>query len=135
MTSFSFRARRLWLATGFGLALSACAPMIATTPATVELMQPAATAKRVQLLAPTQVKLDTGYSRDLAARSTWSQVGRLPQGDVYRPVGTILTIEGRHVHEAYLVVRNKTLVGFYLPGEQNYSPLTTAVPLNLGESE
>ncbi|RDK09054.1 hypothetical protein [Cupriavidus lacunae] len=135
MTSFSFRARCLWLATGFSLALSACAPMIATTPATVELMQPAATAKRVQLLSPAQVKLDTGYSRDLVAKSTWSQVGRLPQGDVYRPVGTILTIEGRHVHEAYLVVRNKTLVGFYLPGEQNYSPLTTAVPLNLGESE
>lgn len=135
MTSFSSRAHHLCLATGLCLALSACAPMIATTPATVELMQPAATAKRIQLLSPAQVKLDTGYSRELAAKSTWSQVGRLPQGDVYRPVGTVLTIEGRQVHEAYLVVRNKTLVGFYLPGEQNYSPLTTAVPLNLGESE
>lgn len=59
----------------------------------------------------------------------------MPQGDVYRPVGTIFTIEGRKVHEAYLVIRDRTLGGFYLPGEQNYSPLSTAVALNLGESE
>ncbi|SOZ50334.1 hypothetical protein CBM2617_A10079 [Cupriavidus taiwanensis] len=26
-------------------------------------------------------------------------------------------------------------MGFYLPGEQNYSPLSTAVPLDLGEIE
>ncbi len=109
--------------------------MIATAPVAIEVTQPSAAARRIQILMATTVGLDTGYSRTLAAKSVWSRVGRLPQGEVYRPVGTIFTIEGRQVHEAYLVIRDKTLVGFYLPGEQNYSPLSTAVPLDLGEVE
>lgn len=109
--------------------------MIATVPSTIEVTQPSEASKRIQLLAAASVELDTGYSRTLADKSVWSRVGRVPQGDVYRPVGTIFTIEGRQVHEAYLVIRDKTLMGFYLPGEQNYSPLSTAVVLNLGESE
>ncbi|WP_354674873.1 hypothetical protein [Cupriavidus alkaliphilus] len=123
------------LAACYCVALSACAPMIATVPSTIEVTQPSAAAPRIQILIATAVQLDTGYSRTLPERSVWSRVGRVPQGDVYRPIGTIFTIEGRQVHEAYLVIRDKTLVGFYLPGEQNYSPLSTAVPLNLGESE
>ena len=126
---------RARLAAGYCVALSACAPMIATAPSTIEVTQPSVAARPIQILSATTVQLDTGYSRTLPERSVWSRVGRVPQGDVYRPIGTIFTIEGRQVHEAYLVIRDKTLVGFYLPGEQNYSPLSTAVPLNLGESE
>lgn len=117
------------------LLLSACAPMIATTPSTIEAVSRTDMIRRVQLLEATTIKLDTGYSRTLSEKSAWSMVGRLPQGEVFRPVNTIFTIEGRQVHEAYLVVRDKTLVGFYLPGEQNYSPLSNAVPLKLGEIE
>lgn len=134
-TSFPLHFRRFGLAAGCCLALVACAPMIATAPATIEVTQPSAAARRIQILMATTVRLDTGYSRTLADKSVWSRIGRMPQGDIYRPVGTIFTIEGRQVHEAYLVIRDKTLVGFYLPGEQNYSPLSTAVPLNLGEIE
>ncbi|SOZ22824.1 conserved hypothetical protein [Cupriavidus taiwanensis] len=109
--------------------------MIATVPSTIEVTQPSVAARRIQILIATTVQLDTGYSRTLPERSVWSRMGRVPQGDIYRPIGTIFTIEGRQVHEAYLVIRDKTLVGFYLPGEQNYSPLSTAVPLDLGEIE
>ncbi|MFX8297360.1 hypothetical protein ABTL30_20295, partial [Acinetobacter baumannii] len=63
------------------------------------------------------------------------RVGTVPQGVVYRPVGTIFTIEGRQVHEAYLVIADQRLVGFYLPGEQAYSPLSTAVPITTGEPQ
>jgi hypothetical protein len=107
--------------------------VIATTPSTIEISQPGTAARRIQILTPTTVQLDTGYSRTLPDKSIWSQVGRIPQGEVYRPIGTIFTIEGRQIHEAYLVFRDRNLVGFYLPGEQNYSPLSTAVPLNMGE--
>ncbi|WP_432258838.1 hypothetical protein [Cupriavidus sp. TMH.W2] len=134
-TSFLLHFRRLELAAGCCLALAACAPMIATTPSTIGGTQPSTAARRIQILTATTVRLDTGYSRTLPEKSIWSRIGHVPQGDVYRPIGTIFTIEGRQVHEAYLVIRDKTLVGFYLPGEQNYSPLSTAVPLNLGESE
>ncbi|SPA47552.1 conserved exported protein of unknown function [Cupriavidus taiwanensis] len=134
-SSFPHHIRQYGLAAGCCLALAACAPMIATAPSAIEVTQPSAAARRIQILTATTIKLDTGYSRTLPEKSVWSKAGRVPQGDVFRPVGTIFTIEGRQVHEAYLVIHNQTLVGFYLPGEHNYSPLSTAVPLNLGESE
>ncbi|MGT2494407.1 hypothetical protein ACU4GD_37915 [Cupriavidus basilensis] len=72
----------------------------------------------IKLLAPALIQLDTGYTRQLAANSVWKRVGHVPQGEVYRPVGTIFTIEGRQVHEAYLVLKDNKLVGFYLPGSK-----------------
>lgn len=116
-------------------AITACAPTIPTAPSIITLAQPTTTTHRIQLQSEVPLKLDTGYTRTLANKSVWSRVGRVPQGDVYRPVGTIFTIEGRQVHEAYLVIQDKRLVGFYLPGEQNYSPLSTAVPMTFGEIE
>ncbi|MGT2510058.1 hypothetical protein [Cupriavidus basilensis] len=109
---------RRWLVFGASLALLGCAPMIATTPASVELAQGGAAAHPIKLLAPALIQLDTGYTRQLAANSVWKRVGHVPQGEVYRPVGTIFTIEGRQVHEAYLVLKDNKLVGFYLPGSK-----------------
>lgn len=109
--------------------------MIATTPSSVELAQDGTAERSITIQAPVVIQLDTGYSRTLAAKSVWKSVGHVPQGAVYRPVGTIFTIEGRQVHEAYLVLKDKKLVGFYLPGEQSYSPLSAAVPLTFGETE
>jgi hypothetical protein len=74
----------------------------------------------------------TGYSRTLLAGSRWVAVGRLPQGTVYRRLDGVFSIEGRHVHEAYLVVKESALHGFYLPGEANFSPLSPPVSLTLG---
>ncbi|NUA32222.1 hypothetical protein FCJ59_36840 [Cupriavidus basilensis] len=129
------RLRHFWAPLACGIALSGCAPMIATTPSAVELAQDGTTARSITIQTPVVIQLDTGYSRTLPAESVWKPVGRVPQGAVYRPVGTIFTVEGRQVHEAYLVLKDRKLVGFYLPGEQNYSPLSTAVPLTFGESE
>ena len=44
-------------------------------------------------------------------------VGNLPQEQVLKPIDAVFTIEGRQIHEAYLVVADDHLVGFYLPGE------------------
>ncbi len=126
---------RLLIAVSASLVLLGCAPMIPTMPASIDPQLGGASSHTVRLLAPAEIALDTGYTRTLVGKSVWTPVGRLPQGTVYRPVGTIFTIEGRQVHEAYLVIRDGKLVGFYLPGEQNYSPLSNAVPLNLGEIE
>jgi hypothetical protein len=115
-------------------ALGACAPMVSTAPATLAT-DSATSSSRLQLKTPTEIRLETGYTRTLAAGSNWQRVGTVPQGVVYRPVGTIFTIEGRQVHEAYLVIADQRLVGFYLPGEQAYSPLSTAVPITTGEPQ
>jgi hypothetical protein len=77
----------------------------------------------VVLAATVEVQLDTGYSRTLKQGSQWRPAGALPEGIVYRPVNDVLTLEGAHIHEAYLVVRGQQLVGFYLPAEHGLSRL------------
>jgi hypothetical protein len=41
----------------------------------------------------------------------------------------VFTLEGANIHEAWLVIRGAALVGFYLPAERAFSPLTSPVPL------
>lgn len=77
------------------------------------------------------VELDTGYTRSLKAGTQWIQAGTVSQGGVYKPYKDVFTLEGAHIHEAYLVVSEGQLVGFYLPVEGAYSPLTRKVRLNL----
>jgi hypothetical protein len=89
------------------------------------------TGKRYTLGQAASFKLDSGYSRVVAADTEFIAVGHIAQGLVLRPTQTVLTVEGKHMHEAYAVVRDNTLVGFYLPVEKAYSPLsqTTSFPL------
>lgn len=75
------------------------------------------------------LSLGTGYQRNIITGSRWERVGTVPQGDVYRPVGTVFTIEGANMHEAFLVVRDSKVVGFYLPGEGAFSTLDPPVML------
>ncbi len=113
------------------IVLTACATAVKTSPVT---LTPAPGAK-LTLERSVEIQLPTQYSRTLAQGSAWQKVGSLPQGDVYRPVGTIFTIEGRNVHEAYLIVSPaQMLVGFYLPGESSVSMLPSPVQLSLKES-
>ncbi len=107
--------------------------MIQTAPVQLMPLTDGATVPAIRFETDTDLRLDTGYTRTLARSSIWKPAGLLPQGTVYRPAGTVFTIEGRQVHEAYLVIQDKQLIGFYLPGEQTYSPLSTAVPITTGE--
>jgi hypothetical protein len=59
----------------------------------------------------------------------------LQTSPVYRPIGAILTIEGRNMHEAYLVVTDThMLIGFYLPGKSSLSRLPASVQLPVEEN-
>ncbi len=71
--------------------------------------------------ADVPLRLATGYERTLKRGSQWTRVGQVEQGDVLRPYQHVLTVEGSHIHEAWLVVRDGKLVGFYLPAERAYS--------------
>lgn len=114
-------------AAALAVLLAACGPQVRVAPTTLgRLERPVAD---LAVPAPVRIELPTGYIRTLAAGSAWRAVGTLPHGIVYQPVDSVFTIEGRNVHEAYLVVREGHLHGFYLPGENNYSPL--AAPLSL----
>jgi hypothetical protein len=88
-----------------------------------------ATQGSVRLARTVAVTPITGYTKSVKAGSMWQRVGVVPQGVVYRPVGDVFAIEGANMHEAYLVVAEGDLVGFYLPGEAAFSPLPERVPL------
>ena len=86
----------------------------------------------IEVTKPIYLSLDTGYSREIEVGSTWKLVGHavargVNKGKVYKPVGDILTIEGTQQYEAYLVVANGKVVGFYLPASSRFSPLTKQV--------
>lgn len=112
------------------LGLSACA--VETAPAKIALVTSTQAPTQIRVLKKAHVTLDTGYERDIASDSIWRYAGDLPQGQVFRPVKSVFTIEGLQVHEAYLVISEAALVGFYLPGESNYSALSHHVALTIG---
>jgi hypothetical protein len=105
------------------LALAGCAPEVIRRPtqlvASTEAGHPGGT---LELLADAVVQVGVGYTRTLRRGSVWITVGRIAEGDVYRPVDQVLTVEGAHVHEAYLVLEDNRLRGFYLPVERAFSP-------------
>lgn len=103
-----------------------CGCAVAHQPAS---MTPVAAENRLTLAAAVQLRLETGYERTLKQGSQWTRVGQVPQGDVLRPYQHVLTVEGSHIHEAWLVVNDGKLVGFYLPAEASFSP-QKPVPLS-----
>lgn len=83
--------------------------------------------------APVEITLDSRYRRHLAAGTELAEIGSVREGRVLKPVNAVLTVEGAHMHEAYAVVQGERLVGFYLPVEKSFSPLSQSVPLLLQE--
>jgi len=94
------------------------------------LVESAAPARFV-VSAPVALRLDSGYERTIAAGTRLVEFGRIPEGRVLKPVSASFTVEGRHIHEAYPVDHAGRLVGFYLPVEKAFSPLSNPVTLSL----
>lgn len=80
-----------------------------------------------------KVSLGTGYSRVLKKGTKWHPVGVIPSGDVYRTNDQVLTVEASNIHEAYIVVSAGKLVGFYLPVEGTFSPISDPRDLEMKE--
>jgi hypothetical protein len=77
------------------------------------------------------VDLGTGYSRTLRPGTRWDYAGSILQGEVFKTKDQILTVEASHIHEAYIVVSSGKLVGFYLPVEKTFSPLSEPQELSM----
>jgi len=115
----------------FVFALAGCASEIALRPTPLNGAPVEQTNRLFRLEQSVRVVLSSGYERELESGSRWRMVGTVKEGDVFKPVDTVLTIEGAHVREAYLTVSNKRLVGFYIPGEDSFSPLDASIPINI----
>jgi hypothetical protein len=115
----------------FFVLLHACAfdiVHIKQMPAQLEASSP--TGRSFELDSAATVHLDTGYVRVLKKGTRWTCIGTIPEGDVYRTKDQVLTIEGSNIHEAYIVVKSQNLVGFYLPVEMTFSPLSSPMALS-----
>ena len=103
------------------LGLAACAPEVVRQPAQLTPTTGGSGAT-IEVAEEASVAVGTGYSRVIRRGSVWSRIGRLVQGEVWKPVGGVFTVEGAHIHEAYLVLDGDRVVGFYLPVEHAFSP-------------
>ena len=130
MSRLNRHASRMLLA--LAAVLAGCAPAVRSVPIQLATIEAARTPPDLRFTAPLPIRLETGYSRLIPASSRWVSAGRLNEDLVYRPVDIVFSIEGQQVHEAWLVVRNGVLQGFYLPAEARYSSLTPPVPLPKG---
>jgi hypothetical protein len=72
-----------------------------------------------------------GYDRDLSKGTTWTLVGTVPEGEVYKSKDQVLSVECSNIHEAYLVISQDSVVGFYLPVEKGFVKLNKAITLNI----
>jgi hypothetical protein len=120
------RAMVFWALT----AVAGCASDVARMPVEMSATQQQ---KRYIVSAPAEIRLDSGYERTISQGTEFVEVGFIPQGRILKPTQTTFTIEGAHMHEAYPVVHNQRLVGFYLPVERAFSPLSHSTNLVLEE--
>lgn len=91
----------------------------------------AQTPRVYQLASEVAGESSAGYDRTLPMGSRWREVGTIREGQVYQPVDTIVTAEGVNVHEAYIVANEGQWVGFWLPYEEAFSPLSNPVAITL----
>jgi hypothetical protein len=98
-----------------------------------KLEQPIAPASGRQFILDVDADcyIGTGYGRTLRQGTRWRLYGTIPQGDVYRSPDQTLTVEGYNVHEAYPVIHDDAVVGFYLPVEHTFTETSKPVPLTL----
>lgn len=120
------------IAVVLAVCLAGCASEVRRQPAELMAVTPVTPMRTSDAVA---IHLDSGYRRVIEARTGWVEVGSVSQGRVYRPLDTVFTVEGRHSHEAYLVVNDGRLVGFYLPVEKAFSPLKPAIRFPLEPKE
>jgi hypothetical protein len=106
------------------IGLGACAAEVVRQPADFTPVAAAAARTEIEITEDIEVPVSRNYNRVLARGSRWQLVGTTPQGGVYRRSDGVFTVEGAHVHEAYLVLAADRLVGFYLPVERAFSPTT-----------
>jgi hypothetical protein len=84
---------------------------------------------QIEMTKLTTIEAAPGNGKQLFTGSRWQSVGNVKQGQVFKPVGTVFSIQSANSHEAYLVINNKNLVGFYLPGDRAWSALPAPLAL------
>jgi hypothetical protein len=104
------------------MGMAACAPEVVRRPTQLTPLTETA-GGTIEVLADLPIGVGPGYQRVIRKGDVWTRVGRISEGEVYKPVGRVFTVEGAQVHEAYLVLDGDQVMGFYLPVERAFSPM------------
>ena len=116
------------------LGLVACAPEVVRRPTQLTSVAEQATEQAkatIEIVETVPVSVGPGYRRVIRRGSLWTRIGRSVEGEVFKPVDGVFTVEGAHVHEAYLVLDGDLLVGFYLPVERAFAPVRDGEEIRL----
>lgn len=111
--------------------VSGCAFNLADVKYAPTQFQPMTQGGRAFSLAMNVKLTDTPcwYGRELRQNTRWEYSGSVAQGEVFRSRDQILTLECSNIYEAYLVVREGRLMGFFLPVQQGFVGLPEPVVL------
>lgn len=111
-------SQSLLLFFSFSLLIASCSqiPRISTT-----LVKHPNSDETILIADSKKIDLSTGYSILISKGTKLKYVGYIPQGKVYKPINFVLMIEGTHMYQAYLVLQNQILTGFYLPASKEFS--------------
>ncbi len=73
--------------------------------------------------------LPCGYSRMLRKGTKWTCIGTVEKGAVFKSADQSFTLECSNVFEAYLVVQDDNLTGFYLPVQDGFVQIKKPVTI------
>ena len=113
-----------------GLLCAGCAPEIVRTA--IPYVQKTDVKEAIQLTKSTTIPNYSGAGTTLFIGTRWDHVGEVAHGKVYRSKDSVFFLRGANTHEAYLVIRDKKLVGFYLPGDKAWSALEPSLDIEFG---
>ncbi len=124
------RLHSLIVSSGVALLLGGCAFDVIHVEHTPTRINPAAPCGAPFILTEEVViKPSGGYDRKLKKGGRWECVGNITEGSTYSSYDQVLTVEASNIYEAQLVLSDGLLIGFYLPVEQAFSPLSIPVAL------
>ena len=82
-----------------------------------------------RLTEKVDIRLESGSTTHLNPDTTWDYVGTIEQGEVYKTKDQIVTIKGANMFEAYIVLSEDCIVGFYLPVEKGFTRISKPVEI------
>ena len=123
------RYKTLWHAAGISLLLGGCAFDVVHVKQQPATFTNACDSPSFRLTKEVKASLGTGFPTILKANTTWNQVGVTDLGKVFATKDQVVKVEASNIYEANIVVTNHVLVGFYLPVEKTFAPLSNPLPL------
>ena len=65
-------------------------------------------------------KADNASKVELRGGTRWQRAGKIDQGDIFKSRDQVIALVAFNTHEAWLVINQTRLVGFYLPVERSF---------------